>query len=75
MHNGRFATLADAVAFYLDDRGNQFLDNIDPLMSQVDIPPELELPLIDFLENGLTDPRVASEQFPFDRPTLSAGGP
>ncbi len=27
-------------------------------------------PVIDFLTNGLTDPRVAAEQFPFDRPTL-----
>ena len=26
--------------------------------------------VIDFLENGLTDPRVAAETFPFDRPTL-----
>ena len=25
----------------------------------------------DFFENGLTDPRVANEQFPFDRPLLS----
>ena len=26
--------------------------------------------VIDFIENGLTDPRVANEQYPFDRPTL-----
>ena len=26
--------------------------------------------VIDFLTNGLTDPRVANEEFPFDRPTL-----
>lgn len=26
--------------------------------------------VIDFLKNGLTDPRVANEVFPFDRPTL-----
>ena len=26
--------------------------------------------MIDFLVNGLTDPRVANETFPFDRPTL-----
>ena len=26
--------------------------------------------IIDFIVNGLTDPRVASETFPFDRPTL-----
>jgi cytochrome c peroxidase/endonuclease/exonuclease/phosphatase family metal-dependent hydrolase len=28
--------------------------------------------VIDFLENGLTDPRVAAEQFPFDRPVLGS---
>jgi cytochrome c peroxidase len=27
--------------------------------------------LVDFLQNGLTDPRVESQAFPFDRPTLS----
>jgi cytochrome c peroxidase len=27
--------------------------------------------IIDFLRNGLTDPRVQNEQFPFDKPTLS----
>ncbi len=28
--------------------------------------------VIDFLENGLTDPRVANETFPFDRPKLTS---
>ena len=28
--------------------------------------------VIEFLMNGLTDPRVAAETFPFDRPTLSS---
>lgn len=27
--------------------------------------------IIDFLRNGLTDPRVKNQEFPFDRPTLS----
>ena len=27
-------------------------------------------PMLDFLKNGLTDPRVAAETYPFDRPTL-----
>ena len=27
---------------------------------------------MDFLTNGLTDPRVAAEAFPFDRPTLAS---
>jgi cytochrome c peroxidase len=29
-------------------------------------------PIVDFLNNGLTDPRVANETFPFDRPTLAS---
>ena len=28
--------------------------------------------VVDFIENGLTDPRVAAEIFPFDRPTLAS---
>jgi hypothetical protein len=28
--------------------------------------------LVDFLRNGLTDPRVQAEQFPFDRPKLGS---
>jgi cytochrome c peroxidase len=31
--------------------------------------------VIDFLQNGLTDPRVANETFPFDRPTLMSEQP
>jgi cytochrome c peroxidase len=71
MHNGRFPTLASAVDFYLDDRGNQFLENLDPLMPLVDVPVDDVLPMIDFLENSLTDPRVENETFPFDRPTIT----
>ncbi len=71
MHNGQITTMSSAVSFYLDDRGNQFPENLDPLMPLVDIPVDDELPLVDFLENGLTDPRVAAETFPFDRPALS----
>jgi cytochrome c peroxidase len=74
MHNGKLTTMAQALDFYLNDRADQFLDSLDPLMPLVDIPEELQLPLLDFLENGLTDPRVLNEQFPFDRPTLSGEG-
>jgi hypothetical protein len=28
--------------------------------------------MVDFLVNGLTDPRVANEEAPFDRPTLGS---
>lgn len=75
MHNGRIATMSAAVSFYLDDRGNQSLENLDALVPRVEIPVDDELPWVDFLENGLSDPRVASETFPFDRPTLSVPEP
>jgi len=31
-----------------------------------------QAPVIDFMANGLTDPRVAAEAFPFDRPLLGS---
>lgn len=31
-----------------------------------------KLEVIDFIENALTDPRVANEEFPFDRPILAS---
>ncbi len=34
--------------------------------------PSLQLPVIDFFDNALTDPRVANESFPFDRPLLAS---
>ncbi len=46
-----------------------FPDNLDPRVP-VFIPPAARPALVDFLENGLTDPRVAAGEFPFDRPTL-----
>jgi len=39
-------------------------------MALINIPPNQVVNLVDFLQNGLTDPRVANETFPFDRPQL-----
>jgi len=39
-------------------------------MALINIPPNQVANLVDFLQNGLTDPRVANETFPFDRPQL-----
>ncbi|MFP6583466.1 MAG: cytochrome c peroxidase [Candidatus Hydrogenedentota bacterium] len=36
----------------------------------IDMNPLMQPNIIDFIVNGLTDPRVANELFPFDRPTL-----
>ncbi len=72
MHNGQFTTLAQVIAFYARAPGApaQFPDNRDPIMPQVNVPPQVAPAIQDFLQNGLTDPRVANQQFPFDKPTL-----
>jgi cytochrome c peroxidase len=71
MHTGQLATLGQVLDFYQPANGQiQFADNRDPLIPPINIPPQVRPQLIDFLANGLTDPRVASEQFPFDRPRL-----
>jgi cytochrome c peroxidase len=68
MHNGRLATLTDVINFYRTPV-LQFPQNRDPLVP-VPVPQNVTIQLVDFLANGLTDPRVAAEIFPFDRPTL-----
>jgi cytochrome c peroxidase len=69
MHNGRFATLEDVVEFY--NRGGDFdapnkNRNVRPLNLSV----QQKADLVAFLKRPLTDPRVAAQTFPFDRPTL-----
>lgn len=85
MHVGWVTDVEDALDFYnagVNDTGHvQFLDDQDGIPGHpLDIN-ELNIfaddspartDLIDFLENGLTDPRVANETFPFDRPTLAS---
>jgi len=58
MSNGVFSSLDEVVAHYEE------IGFLDPLA------PEEREALIDFVANGLNDPRVASRQPPFDRPTL-----
>ncbi|MEM1186598.1 MAG: cytochrome c peroxidase [Planctomycetota bacterium] len=67
MHTGEFTTLPQVMAFYRGPGapGN----NRDPLLP-VAFPPPVEAQVIDFMQNALSDPRVANETFPFDRPTL-----
>jgi len=47
----------------------------DPLLASVtrlDLTTAEIADILDFLRNGLTDPRVKNQAFPFDRPTLSS---
>jgi len=72
MHNGRVTSVEEAVLWYRANNKDRFTDNLDPLVP-LGIPAS-ELPmLVDFITNGLTDPRAAAETFPFDRPTVHDG--
>lgn len=69
MHNGRFTTLEEVVEFY--NRGGDFnAPNKDPRVRPRNLTQGQKNALLAFLRRPLTDPRVAAEQAPFDRPTL-----
>lgn len=73
MHTGQLATLEQVIGFYVGAPGfQQFPENQDPAVPAINVPPQLRDELADFLRNGLTDPRVRDELFPFDRPTLAS---
>lgn len=67
-HNGSLTTLMQVVEFYV--RGGDFADNRDPLMVPIALTFHQRIDLVDFLEHGLTDPRVVQRTAPFDRPIL-----
>ncbi len=68
-HNGQAKTLMDVIDFY--DRGGDFSVNRDALLQPI-IPPLTAAEKSDLLAflGSLTDPRVATETAPFDRPRL-----
>ncbi len=71
MHDGRFTTLAQVVDFY--DRGGDFnAPNKSPAVHPLGLTPTQKAQLVAFMGRPLTDPRVAAEQAPFDRPGLYA---
>jgi cytochrome c peroxidase len=71
-HNGNvpFTNLLDAIRFY-GNGGGTFLDNRDPLLDGLSLTAFQIERIADFL-GALTDPRVAAETFPFDRPMLNS---
>src|SRR6185295_11656249 len=69
MHTGQFTDLNQVVGFYRGGGGPN-LDNKDPALIPLNIGPQQVNQLIDFVQNALTDPRVAAQLPPFDRPTL-----
>lgn len=70
MHNGRFKTLEEVVEFY--DRGGDFPGISRTRLRVLHLTAQQKSDLVAFLKRPLTDPRVAAETTPFDRPMLYA---
>jgi uncharacterized protein (TIGR03437 family) len=70
MHNGRFKTLEEVVEFY--DRGGDFPGISRTRLRVLRLSAQQKADLIAFMKRPLTDPRVAAETAPFDRPMLYA---
>ncbi len=69
-HDGVRRTLEEVIDFY--DRGGDFADNLDRAMFPRMFTFAEKRDLLDFVANALTDPRVALELPPFDRPRLAS---
>jgi hypothetical protein len=69
MHNGQFTSINQVFGFYLNGGGPN-LDNKDPLLVPLQVPPQAAGDLINFVSTALTDPRLAQGLPPFTRPTL-----
>lgn len=72
MHNGQLQTINEVFDFYARRNGQvSFAENRDPLLNApIAFPPPVQNSIIALLTDGLTDPRVENETFPFDRPVL-----
>jgi len=70
MHNGRFQTLEEVVEFY--DRGGDFPGISRTRLRVLRLTAQQKSDLVAFMKRPLTDPRVAAETAPFDRPMLYA---
>ncbi|MBY0111395.1 MAG: hypothetical protein K2Y21_01135 [Phycisphaerales bacterium] len=71
MHNGQFANIGQVLGFYAGARNVQPPPpNRDPVLNGIAIPPNVAGQINDFISNGLLDPRVRDQTFPFDRATL-----
>jgi cytochrome c peroxidase len=73
MHTGEFRTLGEAINFYRDGAS---LPDVDEIPNggayNFSLGLQTAADLQSFLANALTDPRVAAETFPFDRPRLAS---
>jgi len=69
-HTGEFHTMREVLDHYVTPKADA-----DPLPGttqpyRTTIDDSQRQPMVDFIAEYLTDPRVAAEQFPFDRPVL-----
>jgi cytochrome c peroxidase len=67
---GTGATLRSVLDVYR--QGGVFFDNLDPEIHTLNMPEFEFQQLLEFVQNGLTDPRAAAELPPFDRPHLAS---
>jgi|SRR5450432_377076 len=72
-HNGGQLTLEQVVEYY--NRGGDFntvaeVKNMDPDIEILGLTLQDKQDLVDFLRNGLTDPRTVKQSAPFDHPQL-----
>ena len=68
-HNGQFTTLEQVIAFY--NRGGDFnAPNKAPAIHPLNLTAQQQADLVTFMKRPFTDPRVAAEAPPFDRPAL-----
>lgn len=72
MHTGEFSSLGAAIGFYRTGPALPDRDDIPGAgIYAFNMGPLNEADILTFLRSALTDPRVANEEFPFDRPRLS----
>ena len=71
-HTGGKGTLEQALQFYHDRGDFRTINraNIDQNLEQIRVGGSDQRALVAFLQNGLTDDRVANESAPFDHPEL-----
>lgn len=73
MHTGQFNYLGAAVGFYTTGAALEHRDNLpNGSVYSFNMGTVSEIDIMAFLQEGLTDPRVRDETFPFDRPTLKS---
>ena len=73
LHTGLGSSLEDVMAAY----NNPGVppgpgSTTDPLMVPLGLSSDEIADIVDFMRDSLTDPRVASDSYPFDHPTLFA---